>query len=290
MKPEAISHVPHGEPIGDIRFIRHSKAAYRSGSAIVGSENPDRPIDPKEQVFPDLTEAGVELAQHEAEKLFGEMDPAADALFFASSDQARALETAQMYKNIAKGKGFVIIAPEHHRNPLAERMSEEEVRVVESLSLKPESSLWGSLFSPPTQLAPINWSGVDAAVRSAWEEARQVVLQDDKGNWGANFAHYSDILRERGLLPNEQSTAHELFETQFQQLLRLARFGARKAKEGFGGKHIKILAFGHENYLAKAFKEYFGEEGIQNCEAVHVRVNADDSLEIERRGKSVTTL
>lgn len=274
------------EPKGDIKFIRHSKAGYKSFGEVIGSDNPDRSIDVKEQVLPDLTESGVELAKQEAEKVFSEMNPVTDAFFFASSDQARALETAQIYKDIATQKGFTVITPEHHHNPLAERMSEEEIRVIKSLSLKPESSLWGALFSPPAQLAPINWEGVDPDVKLKWEKARQAILSDDKGNWGANFSHHSDILKEHGLLPNDQSTARELFETQFPQILRLALFGAKKGQSGFEGKKIRIIAFGHENYLAKAFEEYFGEEGINNCEVVDVDVNSDESITITRRGDS----
>lgn len=290
MNPDQTSRIPKGDSNGEIKFIRHSRAGYKSLSEIVGSSNPDRPVEPKEQIFPDLTEAGIELAEQEAEKIFSAMDPVTDAIFIASSDQSRALETAQIYKNIAKEKGFTIIAPEHDRNPLAEQMNEKEIRVVKSLSLQPESSLWGALFSPPAQLGPIHWEGVDPAVRLQWENARQVVLQDDKGNWGANFAHYSDVLKERGLLSDTQSTARELFETQFVQLLRLARFGAKKSAGGFNGKRIKIIVFGHENYVAKALEEYFGEEGIQNCEVVDVRVNSDDSIEMERRGKLAQVL
>lgn len=283
-----LNNSPENNSENEIKFIRHSKAGYKSFGEVIGSDNPDRPIDTKEQITPDLTEAGIELARQEAGKVFSEMNPDTDAIFFASSDQARALETAKIYKDIAKEKGFTVITPEKHLNPLAEKMDEGDIRVIKSLSLNPESQLWAALFSPPALLPQINWGSIDPETKSKWEEARKVVLEDDRGNWGSNFAHYSDTLREHGLLPEKISTAEELFKTQFPQLLRLARFGAKKSEGGFEGKNVKIIAFGHENYLAKAFEEYFGEEGIQNCEVVNVQVDSDGSVEIERRGESVS--
>lgn len=271
-----------------IKFIRHSKAGYKSYREVLGSDNPDQSINLEKQVFPDVLEAGIELAKKEAGKLFSEMDPEKYALFFVSSDQARALETAKIYKDISKEQGFTIISPEHHRNTLAEKMDEKEIRVVKSLSINPDSSLWSALYNPPAYLSPINWKNIDAPTKLKWEEARQIILNEDKGNWGANFSHYSDILKERGLLPNDQDTAQELFQTQFPQILRLARFGAKKTQSGFDGKKIMIIAFGHENYLAKAFEEYFGEEDINNCEVVDVDISLNESITITRRNENKT--
>ncbi|MCX6761231.1 MAG: hypothetical protein NTY33_00050 [Candidatus Moranbacteria bacterium] len=255
-----------------IDFIRHSKAGYKSYKEVLNSDNPDQPLDINKQVFPDILEPGIELAKQEAEKLFSEMNPETEALFFVSSNQARALETAKIYKDISKEKGFTVIVPEHHYNPLSKEMNEEEIRVVETLSLKPDSSLWSSIYNPPAYLGSINWEGVEPDLKLKWEEARQIILKDDKGNWGANFSQYSDILKEKELLPNDQRTAQELFEVQFPQILRLARFGAKKAQEGFEGKKVRIIAFGHENYLAKAIEKYFEADGINNCEAMHIEV------------------
>ena len=49
------------EPKGDIKFIRHSKAGYKSFGEVIGSDNPDRSIDVKEQVLPDLTESSMKI-------------------------------------------------------------------------------------------------------------------------------------------------------------------------------------------------------------------------------------
>ena len=270
---------------GRTRFLRHSKAGYKSYAEVLNSDNPDRTVDLSEQVLPDVLEAGVALARTEAGKLFSGMDPEATALFFVSSSQSRAIETAKIYKDFAKQKGFTIISPEHHRNPIARPLNEEDIRVVNTLSLKPDSSLWSSVYTPPAYMAPINWEAVDSKTKEKWDEARKIVLSDDKGNWGSNFAHYSDQLKKEGLLPGDQNTAKELFESQLPQILRLARFGAEKAKEGFEGKRVEIIAVGHENYLAKAFEEYFGDEGINNCEVVTVDVS-DEATTLTRRGRS----
>ena len=267
-------------------LLRHTKAGYKSYAEVLTSDNPDRPLDLARQIIPDVPEAGVELARKEADKLFSQMNPAENALFFVSSSQSRAVETAKIYKDLAKEKGFTVISPEHHRNPLAERMEETDIRVVNALSLKPDSSLWSSVYNPPAYLSPINWDAIDPETKKEWEAARKVVLSEDKGNWGANFAHHSDQLKKEGLLPQDQNTAKELFETQFPQILRLARFGAQKAQQGFEGKRVEIIAVGHENYLAEAFEEFFGEEGINNCEVVTVDVDSEATT-ITRRGRTV---
>jgi hypothetical protein len=284
-----IEYLPEQPPIDggvDISLLRHSKADYKSYSAVVDSENPDSPLDLQGQILPDVPQKGVELAQKEAEKFFAGMKPDEDALFFVSSSQARALETAKIYKDIAKEKGFTVITPEHTRNPLEERMDEREIRVLKTLSLKPGSALWGSIYNPPAYMPPINWEAVDPETKKKWDEARAIIAASDKGNWGANFHHYSDVLKEKGLLPETEDTANELFGTQFQQLKKMAQFGAGKAKSGYEGKNIRIIAVGHENYLTEAIKQYFGEEGINNCEVFNINVDNNDGISLTRRGET----
>lgn len=270
----------------EIHLLRHSKAAYKSYSQVAGSENPDRPVDPEHQVFPDLPESGVRLAQEEAEKFFASMNSESDAVFFVSSSQARALETAQVYKEVANAKGLTVITPEHDRNPAHDIVGDGEIRVLRSLSIDKGNVLWGALYNPPAYIPDINWSAVDAEMKVRWDAARAIVLANDHGSWGANYFQYSDILKEQGMLPAEEATAQEQFDTQFQRLKQLMRFGAKKAKDGFDGKKIHIVAVGHENYLSKALERYFHDEEIKNCEVLDVRVS-DEKIEMTRRGDTV---
>ena len=268
-----------------MHFLRHSKAAYGSYAQVLDSENPDRPIDLNKQKVPDLLPAGVELAIKEAEAFLSKLNPETTALFFVSSSQSRAFETAHIYKEIAKQKGFTILAPEHPRN--TQSNSDAEIRVVRALSLKPDSSLWASIYNPPAYMAPINWDAVDSETKARWDAARTLILADDKGSWGANYAHYSDLLKQKKMLPDTESTAEELFSTQFQQLLILARFGAQKASSGHGGKKIEIIVVGHENYMTEAMETYFNEEMVNNCEVINISVAADGRIEMTKKGKKM---
>ena len=96
------------------KFIRHSKSYYENYQVILNSESPDLPFDAANQIMPDLSDDGVELAKQEAKKLFSGMDKDHEALFFVSSDEARALSTAKIYKDIAKGQDFIVITPNNH--------------------------------------------------------------------------------------------------------------------------------------------------------------------------------
>lgn len=270
----------------EIHLLRHSKAGYKSYEEVAASENPDRPLDIGHQVFPDVPEAGVRLAQEEAGKLFATMNPGSDAVFFVSSSQARALETAQIYKEVAKEKGLTIIIPENDRNPAHEEVGDGEIRVLKALSINKGSVLWGALYNPPAYMPKINWEAVDMETRKKWDDARAIVLANDHGSWGANYFHYSDILKEKGVLPTEEATAQEQFDTQFQRVKQLMQFGAKKAQDGFEGKKIHIVAVGHENYLSKALERYFQDEEIKNCEVLDVHVS-DEKIEMTRRGETV---
>ena len=270
-----------------IKFIRHSKSYYKHYQAILNSENPNRLFDAATQVMPDLSDDGLELAQDEAKKLFSGMDKDQEALFFVSSNEARALSTGKLYKDIAKEQDFAVITPDNHRNRMDEEHVDTDIRVVTSLSIKSSSLLWNAVYTPEKYLAEINWEGFDYEVKQNWDAAREVVMHECKGSWGANFSFYSDLLKSDKLLPADQNTAGDLFETQFHQILRLVRFAAKKVAGSFQGKRIRIIAFGHENYVAKAFEKYFHEEGIGNCEAIDVNMMGDELSFIRRNVRAV---
>jgi hypothetical protein len=124
--------------------------------------NFEKPKDNNET--PDLPESGVELAKEKAKEFFENLDPEKDILFFASSNEARALETANIYREIAKEKGFEIVRPENSRSGLSEELSDGDIRVVKILSIYPygeTNAVIDSVFNPPSRRGDINWSAVE---------------------------------------------------------------------------------------------------------------------------------
>ncbi|MDO8558208.1 MAG: hypothetical protein Q7S09_03405 [bacterium] len=267
---------PDKKKAADIDFIRHSVSSYKTYGKIAASENPLQQLNPDEQALPDLPEKGIELAKQEAEKFFCDLDPNKIVLFFASSNEARAIETANIYRQTAHAKGFRVIKPEHVRNKHAEEIGEGEIRVLQNLSIYPDKTsnvVLDSVFNSPKKRSPINWANVPLETKARFEEASKIIEADDKGSFGANLVAHSDEVKK--VLP-EISTAEELHRTQFQNLLRLAKFGINKAESAGIGKQIKILAFGHENYLMDMLEKTFQEEGIKNCEKIHIELKGDD--------------
>lgn len=267
----------------EVMFTRHSKASYKTYAETLASENPQAPFDAEKQIIPDITESGIELAKNEAEKLFTAMNPETDALFFASSNEARALETANIYRQAAHEKGFEVLTPEHTRSGVAETIGEGEIRAVKNLSLDNTNTLESNVFNPKFLTGKENLLVLDSETRRKWDEARAIIDADDKGSWGTNFYHHSEEIQK--IFP-ELKNAKEQYETKFQNLLRLAEFGIRKAEESEHPKNIKILAFGHENYMSYALNKYFGDHEIKNCETITVDIGDDTSL--ERRGEKKT--
>lgn len=265
-------------------LIRHSRAKYDTYGKIKKSENPRAEVDSEDQLTPDLTEAGVNLAKEKAEAFFAELNPETDALFFVSSNEARALETANIYRQAAHAHGFEIIKPEHVRGELAEEIGEGEIRTLDRLSLNIKDTLMTSVFNPDNQLGSINWGAVDEDFKAKWAQARAIINSNDRGSYGANLFEHSEAIAK--IFP-ELKTAKELYDTNFKQLVRLAEFGVNKAKESGMEKNIKILGFGHENYMTYAANKYFADHGIANCESLDINIDAAGSKTITKKGQTV---
>lgn len=275
---------PGGEPKPTVSadYIRHSKAAYKTYGAIVGSEEPTKPFDPEAQVTPDLTAEGKALAEQEARKYYERLDPQQDQLFFVSSNEARALETADIYRRIAHEKGFEVVKPTQTRSEYATNLTEGEVRVLNTLSLNSKNMVLDFMFNPRVGRKAINWEAVDPAMKEKFERGAALVESSDQGTFGANFLKHSAEVKR--LVP-EISSAVDLYETRFKGMLRLALWAEKRAStEELKGKHLKIMAFGHENALVHPLKEFFEEEGLNNCEVVEFSL-ADGKIEATYRGK-----
>jgi hypothetical protein len=268
-----------------VDFIRHSVSSYKTYGKIVSSDNPTGQFNPDEQVTPDLPEKGIELAKQEAEKYFAELDPQKDIVFFVSSNEARAVETANIFRQTAHEKGFEVVKPEHSRSMLSDNIAEGEIRVLQNLSIYPDdtsNSVLDGIFNPPARRGKVNWEAVkDTELKARYDKASAIIEADDRGSFGANFAVHSEAIKQ--ILP-EITTAEELYKTQFQNLIKLLKFGIEKAKKAGLEKNVKIIAFGHENYLMLALEKMFQEDGIKNCEVIHFS-EVEDKIKAEFRGK-----
>jgi len=261
MERNSIEGKIENQPGARIFFIRHSRATYASYSEKLASENPESALDLSAQL-PDLPEAGIELAKESAQKFLSKFDSSKAVLYFVSSTQARALETAKIYSDVALDNGFEIVSHQKEAPPYVRKFGGDYVRSLDSLSLHMENQVLASVFNPVTNSPDINWGQIDPQVKDTFEKARQIVLSDDKGSWGANFyAHADDV---KVLMP-EMETPTELYETQYAHLQRLASFAREKAS---AEKQTIVVAFGHENYMSKALEEETGRESIGNTEPV----------------------
>ncbi len=274
------SHPEKETPKEDVYFIRHSKSGYKTYAGIEQSTNPRASFDPENQVTPDLTEEGIKLAKEKAGEFFDGLDPAQDKIFFVSSNEARALETANIYREVAHARGFEIIKPDKSGGAAAEQIGGGEVRTIENLSLNPKDTLVFNVFIPEKLSRPINWDSVDEEFKRKWESAREIIKSDDQGSYGANLHRHSEAIKQ--IFP-EIKTTQELHKKQFNNLLRLARWAEKKFK--IKENRIKVVAFGHENYILQALDEYLQEHGINNCETIGLSLG-DDKSEITFRGKN----
>ena len=263
-------------------YTRHSKATYGTYKEILKSDDPQGGVDKEKQVLPDVPPAGIELAKSEAEKFFNTLDPKEDALFFASSYEARALETAVIYKDIAKQRGFQVIKPEHVRGELAEEVGDGEIRLIDALSANVHNTLTTTVFNSDAHLSEINFDALDDEAREKWEKGRAIINADDKGSWGANYHAHAEAMQS--VYPEMKNTK-EIYDTQFKNLVRLAEFGLKKAKESGEEKNIKIMAFGHEQAVGYALEKYFHDHAINNCETIVISPT-EKGLSITRRGET----
>lgn len=263
-------------------YVRHSKSTYGTYAKISQSENPQQAFDKKDQVTPDLTEAGIELAKQEAEKYFSGLNPKEVKLFFVSSNEARTVETASIYRAVAKEMGFEIIKPEHSRSQISDEIAGGEIRVIENISINSENIMIDGIFSPAFLRGSPDLSLVSEEVKEKYLQAIKIIDSDDRGSWGANFAAHDKAIKE--IFP-EVKSAIDLYESKFKNFLRLYEFAEKKAAEaGDEVGPIKVLAFGHENMMAHALNEFFGNSQLKNCEVVGFE-STEDGIKMTYRGE-----
>jgi hypothetical protein len=288
MKDTPESRLPESDGKDDsqdneVHFVRHGRAQYKTYGDIASSDNPQQPFNPEVQVTTDLTEKGAVEVEIEAKKFIGSLDPEKDALFFVSSNESRAIQTANIYRAEAHKAGVEVIKPQKAGTKFAEAVGDGEIRTVRSLSLNSKNIILNKIFNSPKQPDDINWGAVDPETREKWERARAIIIAGDKGSFGANFFAYSQEVKD--IFP-EVETSRELYENNFKNLLILVRFAMKKINDLGISKKVHIMAFGHENYLLDFLAERFNEEGIKNCEAINIKTKGDN-ISVEFRGKEI---
>lgn len=286
-------------------FIRHSTAKYGPYARILRGEanipgqlrfDADSQFSREAEVGEvELTQQGQELARTSAEAYFDQLlqeTGGQAAVVFLSSNEQRALETAQVYLDVAKAKGVEVVKLGAGASPgkrLAEDLAGGDIRVLRSLSLNSENILMESVFTQGRQMKPdsISWDAVpDPKFRQAWEAARAIVAADERGSFGANFAAHSDQVRQvfadNGYAGLE--TAQKLFADFKERVLERLKHFASLAERA-PGKQLRLLLFGHENYWMYAIQQLLGEDGLKNCEEVGIFLDADGKIRLKFRGK-----
>lgn len=290
----------------EIRVFRHSIAKYQYDETRVNSEDPERKVDFSEQWFyEDLTPEGIKLAEQKAKEYFDTLDPKKDALFFVSSDLVRAAQTARIFLDEARSRGFEIIKPRDtkispefkaddessYRNK-AEEIGEGYIRKINCLTLDHlENMMREKVFYQTDYMDVIPHADkVSEETREKWKQARAIIEADNRGSWGGNYAAHSEEIAQ--IFTNVKS-AKDIYETKFKNMIRLAQFADKKIKEEDPEKNIKVLGFSHENSFIYFLNHNFGET-IKNCESVAFHISeetrGDESELITRvssKGRSV---
>ncbi len=272
-------------------FTRHGPAEYQLNEGIVDSDNPEaKPSSDKQWFNSDLTPEGIELTRNKAIEFFSKLDPRKDSLFFVSSDLVRAAETAKIYLDIARERGFEVILPREKNDNrpesrnMAEKIGEGYIRKINSLTLDHlENTLREFVFSPTDYMNKIkDLDTVSDETKNKWAEARRIIESDNKGSWGDNYAAHSEEIQK--IFPNVKS-AKTVYESKFKNMMRLIKFGQRKINEQNPQKNIKVLAFSHENSFLYFLNKNFGES-IKNCESIVFKVETDDKISISAKGQT----
>jgi len=272
---------------------RHSISEYKLNESLIGSNTPETAPSVDKQWFnSDLTQEGIELARERAKEFFDGLNPKTDALFFVSSDLVRAAETAKIYLDEARSRGFEVIKPRDKAEPgnyrdKAEEIGEGYVRKVGSLTLDHlDNMLREQIFQGKDYLKDMIKEGaeVSAETREKWAAARKIIEADNKGSWGANYAAHSEEIEK--IFSNVKS-ARTVYETKFHDIIRLIRFGQEKINQQQPTKNIKVLGFSHENSFLYFLKENFGET-LKNCESIEFKVGLDNAEKVSATAKGKT--
>ncbi len=263
---------------------RHSKSNY--DTYIDQKERGEKKFDPENQKYPDLSEEGLQLAHEKASEFFDKLDVKSDKLFFISSNEARAIATADIYRQEAISRGFEVIKPGKTNSKLADKETDGYVRTSRVLSLNPDNYALHSIFVTglPEEIQRIIAENLPEEMREKWLRARKIINdappEVKKKGWGEVFFQYSDEIKK--IFPNIKSS--EDLEKQFRSIIKLIEWGKNKVAESGMEGNIKVLGFGHENYVASILDKRLGDRDMVNCESIVIDTDNSGEFNIERVG------
>lgn len=265
-------------------FIRHGKANYDTYRSMVASDKPDQAFNPKEQIPYDLDREGSLFAKEEAKKYFDKIDPENEELFFVSSNEARAIDTAGIFYLEATKKNFEILKPENSRDPVEslDKDFSKNIRIINELSTNYKQAIVSSLIQSKDNRRPINWSKINDNDIDLYKKIEKIIDEDDRGTFAANLVAHGDEIKK--YIP-EFKTAEDLYNENFKNLIKLFKFAEHKNRTSDSDKKLRILAFGHENQVLFALNKYFDEQNIKNCEILSIELDPEGKIKGSFRGK-----
>jgi len=292
-----------------VDVFRHSGPPfYQLNKWLITTRTPEVAPDAYEQWFySDLPPEGLELARKKAEEYFEKLDPETDALFFVSSDLVRAAETARIFLDVARERGFEIIKPRSDevtyadqegkrvsRNEVfknhAEEIGEGWIRKIDCLTLDHLKNMMREwIFDPDDVLAEIvtHPEAVSKETKEMWVKARRIMEEGGiEDTWGKNYAKFAERLEKEGIFLDVLS-AEQVYKSKFFNMARMVKFAEKKMQEQNPEKNVKVMAFSHENSFLHFLNENFGEH-MKYCENINFEPigGADDEVVITAKGKT----
>ncbi|HBB37058.1 MAG: hypothetical protein UX02_C0002G0262 [Candidatus Moranbacteria bacterium GW2011_GWC1_45_18] len=281
-----------------VDVFRHSGPPfYQLNEWLVRSNSPEAAPDAFEQWFnSDLPPEGLELARTKAEEYFDKLNPETDTLFFVSSDLVRAAETARIFLDVARERGFEIIKPRSNEGDQkyknhAEEHGEGWIRKIDCLTLDHlENMLREFVFAQKDYLKEgiVNPDAVSKETRGMWMRARKIMEEGGiEDTWGKNYAKFAEKLEKAGIFLDVLS-AEQVYKSKFFNMARLVKFAEKKMREQKPKKNVRVLGFSHENSFLHFLNENFGEH-MRFCENISFEPEGsepEDNMLVTAKGRT----
>jgi len=241
-------------------FVRHADASYQHYKNILSGDAPQAWFASRQQPDTDLTPTWIERASSQAKSFF---DTHRDSLqawltsedkqtefVFVSSNEVRAVQTANIYKNVWESLWFAVA----------------ETIIHKKLWLNFDSVILYSVFNPTN--SPVVWTinrdALDDDFLALYDKARSVILADDRWSFGSNFyAHAEEVQKYFASI----STSKQLDIHQLKKLL----VQASSLDKTYKDEWKKVVCFGHENYCLEYLGALDWKPHIWNSEVVSLQ-------------------
>jgi hypothetical protein len=261
-------------------FMRHGESGYKTVKKDLTSENPQKAFDRENQLPEDLTEKGKLQAQEGAKEILKNLKPEQTMLHVWSSDEARAVNTSQIFIEEATKLSFKI-SPSNPKRKGAYWLTTEPISRTEVLSISTPNTLLATIFMPTStfrctqeMLQTEGESAEDAQILlNKISEIREIIDRENQEaieqgeaiNWGRNYAKFGDYVNT--ILPDVDGP-EQIYRLKFIKGVRLLQ---KKSQDSNNTDHIVL--FGHENILLHFLKSQFKREHYDNCEILNFSVD-----------------